>query len=245
MVRRATAEQIAAVGNYSSCEISDALIKLKHPTGGLLPDLDLFSPSLASEKAEQTRIVGEAFTVKMIDAADKDQTKPPEHFVDAAEPGSIMVISAPAHVKSAVWGGLMTARAQARGVKGVIIDGRCRDLGEHRQASMTVFARGHSTLGQSPFTRVKAYQVPLTIQPHLPAHCLTATYDLQSTFQPTSVNPHDIVVGDIDGVVVVSPDRVDEVLKLCEKGRAVDAKCMEDLHKGRSIRETFAAHRGK
>jgi hypothetical protein len=40
----------------------------------------------------------------------------------------------PSDVKSAVWGGLMTARAQARGVKGVVIDGRCRDLTEHRTA---------------------------------------------------------------------------------------------------------------
>lgn len=32
----------------------------------------------------------------------------------------------------------MTGRAQARGVKGVVIDGRCRDLAEHRDAGFPV-----------------------------------------------------------------------------------------------------------
>jgi regulator of RNase E activity RraA len=40
----------------------------------------------------------------------------------------------------------MTAGAQARGALGVIISGRCRDLGEHREAGFDVFARGSSTL---------------------------------------------------------------------------------------------------
>jgi regulator of RNase E activity RraA len=32
----------------------------------------------------------------------------------------------------------MTARAKAKGVKGVVIDGRCRDLAEHRAADYLV-----------------------------------------------------------------------------------------------------------
>ena len=41
----------------------------------------------------------------------------------------------------------MTAGAQFRGVHGVVIDGRARDLIEHRAAGFPVFARGKSTLG--------------------------------------------------------------------------------------------------
>ena len=40
--------------------------------------------------------------------------------------------------KNAVWGGLMTAGAKAKTIKGVIVDGRCRDLAEHRQAKFPV-----------------------------------------------------------------------------------------------------------
>lgn len=49
-----------------------------------------------------------------------------------------------AGLKSAAWGGLMTARAQFRGVKGVVVDGRCRDLAEHREAGFPVGHAGHS-----------------------------------------------------------------------------------------------------
>lgn len=41
-------------------------------------------------------------------------------------------------VKNAVWGGLMTARAKAKGVKGVVVDGRVRDLNEHREMKFPV-----------------------------------------------------------------------------------------------------------
>lgn len=40
--------------------------------------------------------------------------------------------------KNACWGGLMSAGAQAKGVRGVIIDGRCRDIGEHREMGFPV-----------------------------------------------------------------------------------------------------------
>lgn len=32
--------------------------------------------------------------------------------------------------RSAIWGGLMTVRAQVNGVQGVVLSGRCRDLQE-------------------------------------------------------------------------------------------------------------------
>ena len=52
-------------------------------------------------------------------------------------------------------------------------------------------------------------------------------------------------MADEDGVVVVPRSNMEEVLKLCIKGREVDGKCMQDLNAGRSVKETFAKHRGK
>ena len=99
----------------------------------------------------------------MVPQSDVTAPKPPKHFVDAAEPDSVMLISSPSSTRSAIWGGLMTARAQNVGVLGVVLDGRCRDLSEHRDNGFPVFARGHSVLGQSPFTRPSELQVPLTL----------------------------------------------------------------------------------
>lgn len=138
----------------------------------------------------------------------------------------------------------MTAGAQRRGALGVVISGRCRDLSEHRAASFPVFARGHSTLGQSPFTRPSAVNVPVTIHPVTP-HPDASEGEKEGAFPEATVNPGDLIVADEDGVVFVPPSLVEQVLVLAEKGRAVDARCMEDIRAGSGVQEAFRRHRGK
>lgn len=103
--------------------------------------------------------------------------------------------------------------------------------------SLQVYARGHSTLGQSPFTRPSRVQVPLCISPISP--------NPDKAFPPTEVNPFDLVVADLDGVVVVRPEVVDRVIELAEKGREIDERCRKDLEVGKGVKETFKKHRGK
>ncbi|KAK0530739.1 hypothetical protein OC834_003206 [Tilletia horrida] len=224
------------IREFSTCEVSDALIKLKVPHGGHVPGIDIFSPEHIDG---ETRVCGPAFTVKK----DKDAPKPPKHFVDASEPGSVMFVTCPPNTRSAIWGGLMTARAQAIGVKGVILDGRCRDLAEHRESGFPVFARGHSTLGQSPFTRPSELQVPITISDPSFAGLSSAEGE-HEPFPSVTINPGDVVLADMDGVVVFSPELAEQVLELAAKGREVDGRCMDDLHEGHGIAETFKKHRG-
>ncbi|KAH9951546.1 ribonuclease E inhibitor RraA/Dimethylmenaquinone methyltransferase [Amylocystis lapponica] len=192
-----------SLGSFSSCEISDALIKLGVAHGGHIPDIHIVSPLGSS-----TRICGPAYTVRMVLTSDT---------------------TAPNQAKNAVWGGLMTAGAQARGALGVIISGRCRDLAEHRFAGFPVFSRGHSTLGQSPFTRPSALNVPLTI----------------NSFPAVRVEPGDWMIADEDGVVCVSPSLTEQVIELATKGREIDERCLEDIKAGTGIQAAFKKHRGK
>ena len=63
---------------YSTCEISDALLKLGIPTGGFLPGLSLWSPH---RQEGPTRLAGQAYTVKFVR---NHQTNAPvlaEHYV--------------------------------------------------------------------------------------------------------------------------------------------------------------------
>lgn len=135
----------------------------------------------------------------------------------------------------------MTARAQSIGVQGVVLDGRCRDLGEHRESKFPVFARSHSILGQSPFTRPSELQVPLKISdPSLPD-----SGSGSPAFPPVTVEPGDVLVGDMDGVVAVPKELVEQVTELAQQGQHVDGLCMEDLRAGSGIKDTFARRRGK
>lgn len=84
----------SSLAQYSTCEVSDALVKLGIPSGGHIPDIDMYSPS-PSQDAATGKICGPAFTVKMVVASDKTSPKPATHFVDACPEGHVMFVSAP------------------------------------------------------------------------------------------------------------------------------------------------------
>ena len=84
-----SAIQVALAG-FSTCEISDALIKLGSPHGGYIPDINMLSPSDRS-----VRICGPAYTVQMVLGSNKDAPKLSAHFVDTAPEGSVVVINTP------------------------------------------------------------------------------------------------------------------------------------------------------
>ncbi|KAI9342700.1 RraA-like protein [Pilaira anomala] len=216
---------LQALKKFSTCEIADALLKLgERPWGGYIPDIELWSPTYCQG---ETRIVGPAFTVKMVEKSDTTSPTPKEHFADAAQEGSIVVISAPPDVKNAVWGGLMSARAKSKGVQGVVIDGRVRDLNEHREMEFPVFARSHSILPQNAFVRPSEIQVPITL-----------------STSPVVVHPSDIIVADLDGVICIPLHLLASVITNCEKYVAIDNQCMKALKEGKGVKETFAKYRG-
>jgi regulator of RNase E activity RraA len=143
-----------------------------------------------------------------------------------ATSGCVIVISTPANSINAVWGGLMAQRAKMLGVKGTIIDGNCRDLVELQDMQFPVFSRGHSALSANQYTRASTINQPVVI-----AGC--------------QINPGDIVVADVDGVVVFPADVIDRVVEEAKKLTEIDGKCMNDIGRGISVQQAFATHRGK
>jgi len=141
-----------------------------------------------------------------------------------------------AGAQNAVWGGLMTAGAQARGVLGAVVSGRVRDVTEHRAAEFSVFARGTSTVGQAQFTRVAEVQAPVAVD---------VNPQQLGRLPVVTVNPGDLLVADENGVVCVPKALEENVLRLAWKGREVDAACLKDIQSGMGVAESFRRHRGK
>ncbi|KAI0295821.1 RraA-like protein [Multifurca ochricompacta] len=223
--------------DFSTCELSDALLKLSVPQGGHIPDIYRISPrSHSEEDGTGFRLCGPAYTVRLVLASESDAPKLQGHYVDLAPEGSVAFVSAPPGAQNAVWGGLMTAGAQARGVLGAIVSGRVRDTAEHRAAGFPVFARGTSTVGQAPFTRAAEVQVPITVN-----------VDAQQYggLPVVTVNPGDLLVADVDGVVCVPKVLEQDVLRIAAQGRKVDARCLKDIRSGVGVAESFRRHRGK
>jgi 4-hydroxy-4-methyl-2-oxoglutarate aldolase len=153
------------------------------------------------------RIVGPAATV--LEAA-TDEFVPPQHaldLIDEAPRGSVIVISiAGGEPDVAVWGGLMTAGAVANEHAGAVLDGAVRDLPEiRRDYGFAVYARDVSpgtTLGRY---KTVASQVPVCVGGII-------------------VHPGDVIVGDVDGVVVVPKEQAAEVLAMAQE---IDARELE------------------
>jgi regulator of RNase E activity RraA len=91
------------------------------------------------------KIVGPAVTVQ---EGPTDEALPPQHALDAIDEspeGSVIVISIDAETNVAVWGGLMTAGADANKLAGAVLDGGVRDVTEiRRDSGFQVFARSVS-----------------------------------------------------------------------------------------------------
>lgn len=77
----------------------------------------------------------------MVEMSDKTSPTPDRHFADSNEEGGVMYIKQPPGLYSACWGGLMSTRAKYLGAQAVVVDGRIRDVEEHREMGFPV---GHS-----------------------------------------------------------------------------------------------------
>ncbi|KAF2458792.1 ribonuclease E inhibitor RraA/Dimethylmenaquinone methyltransferase [Lineolata rhizophorae] len=210
-----------ALREFSSCDIGDALVKLKIPFGGYLDGISMWSPTRQGVGESPPTVVGPAVTVKLVDVDDTTAPKPDVHFADANEPGKVMFIQQPPHMYSACFGGLMATRAKYIGAAGVVVDGRFRDVREIQEMKLPLFAKQTSILGSNGFSRVSEINVPLRFKDDL------------------WINPGDLLVGDHDGVVVVAPYLVDQVIELCRARKEIDEKTMAALNAGAEMGPTL------
>lgn len=133
------------------------------------------------------RVVGRAFTVRCWQGDGSAFMR----AVDLAAEGDVLVIDSGAGASSTCWGGTGTVAAMQRRLGGVVTNGSVRDVKEIVAAGFPVFCAGASVRG---VTRSGSGEVGTPI-----------------SVGGVVVAPGDLVVGDEDGVVVVSGDSMDKV----------------------------------
>ncbi|ATY58873.1 DlpA domain protein [Cordyceps militaris] len=231
------AQAISELENYTACDISDALLKLKVPGAGFISDLTQYSPrntssgSIKEEKVTVAPVSTVLFTAKDEDPATTSSRPAPNfpkntHWVDNAVPGTFAILQQAAGQTNAVCGGIMALRMKVLGVKGIIVAGRVRDLVELQSTELPIWALGTSTVGSGGSSTPWAREVPLTINGVL-------------------VTPGDLAFNDpVNGVVVIPQDKVAQVLELLPKLTSADDKAKADVALGVSVKEAFERHRG-
>ena len=132
------------------------------------------------------RMAGPAFTVTA-----EDDHLPVFSALAEASPGDVLVIATNGGTK-AVLGELFATEARRRGLAGVVIDGRCRDLAGLRTRGLPVFARGTTPASGSTVSRAPRNR-PVRVG-------------------GLAVSPGDIVFGDDDGVVIARAEQIEAAL---------------------------------
>lgn len=133
------------------------------------------------------RLLGPAFTVRTV-AGDSATT---HRALREAPPGHVLVLDAEGCMERAVWGSVLTEMAVRAGLVGAVIDGVVRDRAQIRAIGFPLFARGTTPSGPHKGGRGSFGEV---------IQCGGVV-----------VSPGDLVLGDVDGVVVVPADRIDGV----------------------------------
>ncbi|KAH8662212.1 RraA-like protein [Xylariales sp. PMI_506] len=211
---------VQALQEFTSCDVSDALIKLKYRNGGFLAGLTMWSPQ---RQDGDTKIIGPAYTVKYV-PLDDPAPKHPTHYIDSVPAGAVVFVSCPPRIPNAVYGGLMSTRAQALGAVGAVIDGRFRDVHEQRGLGFPVFARDVGTAPPAELLKVAAVDVPVTVTSDDQPHGML-------------VRPGDYIVGDANGVVVLPVELAEQALPLMRKQVEADERMAEEIKKGMSFVE--------
>ncbi|KAL7621260.1 hypothetical protein AAE478_008577 [Parahypoxylon ruwenzoriense] len=212
---------VRALQKYTTCDVSDALCKLKYRNGGFLSGLTMWSPQ---RQDGPTKIVGPAYTVKYV-PLDDPSPKHPTHYpekIDSVPRGSVVFVSCPPKTPNAVYGGLMSTRALASGAVGSIIDGRFRDLQEQRELGYPIFARDVGTAPPAELLKVAAVNVAVK---------------LQTDEQDMEIRPGDYLIADLNGVVVLPSELAEQALPLMQKQVEADDKMAAGIKKGMSFTE--------
>ena len=136
-------------------------------------------------------VVGTAITVRLPDG----DLEPIVPAVDLLQPGDVLVIDHGGRDSLACWGELTSLAAKQRGCVGVIVDGAVANVAEIREHGLPTFARGVAALGGRRLSEGGGVNVPIQCG-------------------GVSVHPGDLVLADDDGVVVIPPPRLDDVLSL-------------------------------
>ena len=175
----------------------------------LMNRLYALEPEIRNMTDPDLRLVGPALTVKVYPGDNLMVHK----ALDVAQPGDVVVVDTSSSSLTAVLGDLVCTKARHRGIAGFIVDGLIRDLPAIRRlGDFPVFARDVTPKG------------PLHRGPGEIGHPISCGGIV--------VNPGDVIVADLNGVVVVPKDISDELLARLDSKAAKESDYVSAVARG-------------
>jgi regulator of RNase E activity RraA len=142
------------------------------------------------------------------------------HAIAVAGPGDVILVEAGGRQNPAVIGELLGGAARRKGIAGVVVNGAVRDTGRlARWPDLVVFARHVTPRGPSSMDR--------------------GTVNDVIAFAGTRVAPHDLVLGDDDGLVVIPHAEAEPRLAAALARVAAEEAWEQELASGRTTLDVF------
>jgi 4-hydroxy-4-methyl-2-oxoglutarate aldolase len=132
--------------------------------------------------------------------------------IEVFQPGDVLVVSTKSESTDGMFGDLLAVSARAHGAVGLLIDAGVRDVADLTTMDFPVWSKAISAQGT-----VKATAGSVNV----PVVCAGA-----------GIDPGDVIVADVDGVVVVRRDSAAEVARLGAERVAKEEKSRDRLRKG-------------
>jgi regulator of RNase E activity RraA len=140
--------------------------------------------------------------------------------LDDIRPGEVILVAAGGSARAACWGELFSVAARARGARGTLIDGHCRDASRIAGLGYPVWCRGTLPLDCKGRTAVTAWRQPAVVG-GLP------------------VRPGDLVVADDDGAVVVPAELTEETISRALAKASKEHGLRDALEAGSTLRAAY------
>jgi regulator of RNase E activity RraA len=168
---------------------------------------------------EYRTVAGFAFTVKSApNALISGEMEYRVQMLDAMHEDAFVIWDTTNDAKATLWGGVMTATAKSKGVKAACIDGGIRDTHQILEAGLPLFYKYRISNGSL-------------------GRCLITHYQITLQIGDVTIKPGDVVLGDIDGVLVVPRDIAWAVLMRAEEIIENEKMIFGWVHEGQSIQE--------
>ncbi len=135
------------------------------------------------------------------------------YALQLGRPGDVLVIDGGGCTDRALIGEIMKNVAKSRGMVGAVVDGAIRDVASFRNDGFACYAR--AVCHRGPYKEGPGeINVPVTVGGML-------------------VHPGDVLIGDDDGVVAISPAEARAVAEATRKKAAAEAATLESIAQGR------------
>jgi len=164
-------------------------------------------------RSAQPRIFGRAFTVRC-----RDDFLGVLQAVEAAAPGDVIVVDG-GEREIALGGELFARGALVRSLGGIVVDAGYRDMAYVSECELPIYSRFVTPLSGTA-AKLGELQVPVT--------CGGVT-----------VKPGDMILADPEGLIVVDPHRIRDLLTIALAIKKTENAIIEQLDTGATLSDTF------